>query len=273
MLICTLGQQEISRIVGGEGDKILWVCSCERGNPGIGTGPGLYPCNHLKTFWTSFEKFRRPPERAIFTEEGARAAVQNCTCLRAKGKKLVRSQIKTAEPTAAALPAPPGSNVFPCPECGTRLKYKQCCQLCPCGSGKRVRDCHPIKVLPVAPEPVVGPSAPKPEPPKAELQKQARRKERIAQLEKRALDHRVTDFILEQTRQIEEIRKRASRLSRASLALKRKAGNARTREAAGERKQALAYWAKALLYRERVRFLQKEMRAQLAAWRKQRETQ
>lgn len=103
-----------------KGDKKSWRCStCVNGEPG---SPG-YPCHGLNEWFWWMRNRNRPPPDFRFTEEGADATINECSCLKKKGIRLVREQIGPREVTPP--PAPTGRRK-PCP-CGSGGKYKQCC--------------------------------------------------------------------------------------------------------------------------------------------------
>lgn len=239
MLICRMGTtHEIHRIVGGEGDTILWTCPCPRGTPGTDG----YPCTALRTFWDTMKRDNRPPSKAVFTPEGAQIAVQSCACLKKKGRDLVFEQIRTTPPAPPPPPAEPSRNA-PCP-CGSRLKFKQCHAPCTCGSGKPARECHEAERAARFPVPAQPPQPPAHEETEEREEREQGEKERakrqraIERKEREYAEHRKADTILEWAHAIDDLRREADRETRQARKLER--SGAGTAEALELRRRAKA---------------------------------
>lgn len=199
MLIGHLGTHEIYRT--DFGDKKRWRCStCANGEPGHAD----YPCRGLKDWFYEMRMFRRPPERFRFTEEGANATLTECSCLRAKGVKLVKAQTQ-----AKAAPPPPrtGRN-HPCP-CGSGGKYKQCC-----GFDQEPEEARGARrYWPPGGKPASEPPPPPPPPPIGD----PKRKRFVEREERRAATVRRVDTVLERGHKADE----ADRQVRAARKLER----------------------------------------------------
>lgn len=291
-IICRMGTHEISHIVG---DRKTFECTCgPKGDPAnrkLPEGdPNKYPCRALKRFFRSFKFDKKPPKEAVFTEEGADEAINDCDCLDEAGVQLVREQIRVTgdeppeEPAEEAPPREgPSRKAFPCPACGRHLKYKQCCEPCECGSGKPTRECHGRERA----EKVLGEGAPAPKPPKKkepppppepkkkakpkrdelppppppaspkQAKAQAKRRREVAKKEQKAATARRVDASLELAHKIDDKRKLADRAARKARALEQSAGKSRKREAVEARREAVQLREKAAKLRDQANRIKK----------------